>query len=130
MGNRQVARLLPARDNAHEIPIRAGSKIPTGFNKYLVGSFVVMNSPMGRDVLLMVGKCGSPLFLRGGSTVRCLGEALFPSYSRKVIECLRLPRRCGQQVHWYKPAAWCHTTAQCYRSSVLLSDCVHKTSSR
>jgi len=86
MGNRQVARLLPARDNAHEIPIRAGSKIPTGVNKYLVGSFVITKRLMGRDVLLMVGKCGSPLFARGGSTVRCPGEAWFPGYSRQVIE--------------------------------------------
>lgn len=49
MGNRQVAR-----DNALEIPIRAGSKIPTGVNKYLVGSFVVAKRLIGRDVLLMV----------------------------------------------------------------------------
>jgi len=65
------ATLLPARDNAIEIPVRAGSKIPTGVNKYLVGSFVVTEMLMGRDMLLMVDKVGSPLFLRGVSTVRC-----------------------------------------------------------
>ena len=79
MGNRRVAWLLPARDNAIEIPVRAGSKIPTGVNKYLVGSFVVTKWLIGRDMLLMVDKYCSPLFLRGGSTVRCPGEALFPS---------------------------------------------------
>jgi hypothetical protein len=71
MGNRRVARLLRARDNALEIPVRAGSKIPTGVNKYLVGSFVITKRLIGRDMKLMVDNGGSPLFLRGGSTVRC-----------------------------------------------------------
>ena len=71
MWNRRVAKLLTAQDNAIEIPVHAGSKIPTGVNKYLVGSFVVTKRLMRRDMLLMVDKGGSPLFLRGGSTVRC-----------------------------------------------------------
>jgi hypothetical protein len=71
MGNRQVARLLRARDNALEISVRAGSKIPTGVNKYLVGSFVVTKRLIGRDMQLMVDNGGCPLFLRGGSKLRC-----------------------------------------------------------
>jgi len=86
VGNRRVAGLLRARDNALEIPVLAGIKITTGVSKYLVGSFVVTKRLMGRDMQLMVDKGGSLLFLRGGSTVRFPGEALFPSYSRQVLE--------------------------------------------